>query len=162
MGDADAEASRAERGDWVSEHLTTYLTSGGTRGHILDLGDVGGRSFTTNCLIRYTGRTSGKTYVKPLIYGNFGGEVVIVASKGGADSHPAWYHNIRASTTVGVQIATQAFEATWREPEDDERHEVWAYMTHLYPPYIAYQQSTSRRIPLVMLAPGRPVDVFTL
>ncbi|PRC60631.1 nitroreductase family deazaflavin-dependent oxidoreductase, partial [Mycobacterium sp. ITM-2017-0098] len=74
---------------------------------------------------------------------------------------PEWYHNIRASETIDVQIATQAFEATWREPEDDERHEVWSYMTHLYPPYIAYQQSTSRRIPLVMLAPGRSLDVFT-
>jgi deazaflavin-dependent oxidoreductase (nitroreductase family) len=158
----DAGTIRAERGDWVDEHRTTYLTSGGTNGHILDLSEVGGRSFTTHCLIRYTGRTSGKTYVKPLIYGNFGGEVVIVASKGGADSHPAWYHNIRASTTVDVQIATQAFEAGWREPEDDERHEVWAYMTHLYPPYITYQQSTSRRIPLVMLTPGRTVEIFSV
>lgn len=161
MGDADAETTSNERGDWIGEHLTAYLTSGGTSGHILDLSDVGGRSFTTHCLIRYTGRTSGKTYVTPLIYGNFGGEVVIVASKGGADSHPEWYHNIRASETIDVQIATQAFEATWREPEDDERHEVWAYMTHLYPPYITYQQSTSRRIPLVMLAPGTSLDVFT-
>ncbi|PRC54317.1 nitroreductase family deazaflavin-dependent oxidoreductase, partial [Mycobacterium sp. ITM-2017-0098] len=53
MGDADAEAIRAGRDDWVGEHLTSYLTSGGTSGHILDLGDVGGRSFTTHCLIRY-------------------------------------------------------------------------------------------------------------
>lgn len=161
MGDGDAETIRDERGDWIGEHLSTYLTSGGSSGHIVDLSDVGGRSFTTHCLIRYTGRISGRTYVTPLIYGNFGGEVVIVASKGGADSHPGWYHNIRASETIDVQIATQAFEATWREPEDDERHEVWAYMTHLYPPYITYQQSTSRRIPLVMLAPGSSRYVFT-
>lgn len=161
MGDAEAEAIRAERGDWVGEHLAAYLNSGGTRGHILDLGEVGGRSFTTHCLIRFTGRTSGNVYVKPLIYGNFGGEVVIVASKGGSDSHPEWYLNLHAGTTVDVQIATEAFEATWREPEDDERHEVWAYMTHLFPPYITYQQSTHRRIPLVMLTPGRSLDVFT-
>lgn len=161
MGDADVEANRAERGDWVGEHLSTYLTSGGTRGHVLDLGEVGGRAFTTNCLIRYRGRSSGKVYVTPLIYGNFGGEIVIVASKGGADSDPEWYRNILQSATVDVQVATQAFEATWREPEDEERHEVWAYMTHLYPPYITYQQSTSRRIPLVMLAPGKAIDVFT-
>lgn len=161
MGDVDADAIRAERADWADEHLATYLASGGTRGHILNLHDVGGRSFTTNCLIRYRGRSSGKTYVKPLIYGNFGGEVVIVASKGGADSHPEWYRNIQASTTIDLQVATEAFEATWREPEDDERHEVWAYMTHLYPPYITYQQSTSRRIPLVMLSPGTAIDVFT-
>ncbi len=60
-----------------------------------------------------------------------------------------------------MQIATQAFEASWREPEGTERHEVWEYMCHLYPPYIAYQRSTSRHIPLVMLKTLRPIDVFT-
>lgn len=159
MGDADE--IRAERNDWVSDHRAEYLQSGGTRGHILDLAGVGGRTFTTHCLIRLRGRTSGREYVNPLIYGNFGGELVIVASKGGADSHPQWYLNIQASTTIDVQIATQAYQATWREPSDEERHEVWSYMTHLYPPYITYQQSTSRRIPLVMLAPGKSINVFT-
>ena len=60
-----------------------------------------------------------------------------------------------------MQIATQAFEATWREPEGEERHDVWAFMTHLFPPYLAYQRSTSRHIPVVMLKTGRPIDVFT-
>lgn len=161
MADADAAAMNTDRGDWMAEHLAEYLESGGAKGHIVDLSSVGGRAMTTHCLIRYTGRKSGRTYVKPLIYGNWGGEIVIVASKGGADTHPEWYLSILANETIGVQIATQAFEATWREPEDTERHEVWEYMSHLYPPYIAYQRSTSRHIPLVMLSPGRPVDVFT-
>ncbi len=161
MGDADAAAMRTDRGDWMSEHLAMYLDSGGARGHIVDLSSVGGREITTHCLIKYAGRKSRTVYVKPLIYGNVGGEIVIVASKGGADEHPEWYLNIVASDTIGVQIATQAFEATWREPEGTERHDVWAYMSHLYPPYIAYQRSTSRHIPLVMLKAVRPIDVFT-
>jgi deazaflavin-dependent oxidoreductase (nitroreductase family) len=107
------------------------------------------------------GRKSAKVHVRPLIYGIVGGEIVIVASKGGADTHPGWYLNVLASDTIGVQIATQAFEATWREPESEERHQVWAYMAHLYPPYLTYQQSTSRQIPLVMLTPVRPTDVFS-
>ena len=150
-----------DRGDWMSEHLDEYLSSGGAKGHIVDLHSVGGLPLTTHCLIKVVGRKSGKTYVRPLIYGNVGGEVVIVASKGGADTDPEWYLNIRASKTIGVQIATQAFEATWREPEGDERHEVWTHMTHLYPPYRAYQRSTSRHIPVVMLQIGQPIDVFT-
>ena len=161
MGDADAAAIRAARGNWVSEHLETYLTSGGTRGHILDVSAVGGRALTTHCLIKCVGHKSAKVYVRPLIYGNVGGEIVIVASKGGADTHPGWYLNVLASNTIGVQIATQAFEATWREPAGDERHDVWAYMTHLYPPYLAYQRSTTRHIPLVMLQIVRPIEVFT-
>ena len=118
-------------------------------------------ALTTHCLIKCAGRKSGKVYVGPLIYGNVGGEIVIVASKGGADSHPEWYLNVLESNTIGVQIATQAFEATWRQPAGEERHQVWAYMSHLYPPYLLYQQSTSRQIPLVMLALGRPIDVFS-
>ena len=161
MADTDAAAIRADRGNWITEHLETYLTSGGARGHIMDVSAVGGREMTTHCLIKCMGRKSAKVYVRPLIYGNFGGEIVIVGSKGGADTHPEWYLNILASKTIGVQIATQAFEATWREPEGEERHEVWAYMSHLYPPYLAYQRSTTRQIPLVMLTLGRPIDVFT-
>lgn len=161
MGDSDAAAIRADRGDWMREHLAMYLDSGGARGHIVDLSSVGGRVMTTHCLIRYAGRKTGKCYVKPLIYGNVGGEIVIVASKGGADSHPQWYLNIVAGETVDVQIATQAFETTWREADGTERHEVWEYMCHLYPPYVSYQQSTSRHIPVVLLTTGRPIEVFS-
>jgi deazaflavin-dependent oxidoreductase (nitroreductase family) len=161
MADADAAAIRAARSSWIGEHLEAYLSSGGTRGHIMDVSAVGGRAVTTHCLIKCVGRKSGKVYVRPLIYGNVGGEIVIVGSKGGADTQPGWYLNILASKTIGVQIATQAFEATWREPEGDERHQVWAYMAHLYPPYLTYQQSTSRQIPLVMLKLGPPIDVFS-
>lgn len=161
MSDSEVETLREKRGDWVNDHLVSYLASGGTAGHIVDLTEVGGRAFTTHCLLRVPGRNSGKTYVKPLIYGNFGGELVVVASKGGADVHPEWYNNIRAATSVDVQVGTQAFQASWRELEDEERHGAWTYVTHLYPPYITYQQSTSRRIPLIALAVGRPIEVFT-
>jgi deazaflavin-dependent oxidoreductase (nitroreductase family) len=161
MADADAAAIRAERGDWMQEHLAMYLDSGGARGHIVDLSSAGGRELTTHCLIKFEGRKSKKSYVRPLIYGNVGGEVVVVASKGGADTHPEWYLNITASETIGVQIATQAFEATWREAEGEERHGVWEYMCHLYPPYVAYQRSTSRHIPVVLLQTGRSIEVFT-
>ena len=60
MGDADAASIRAARSDWVSEHLAMYLTSGGTRGHIMDVSAVGGRALTTHCLIKCVGRKSAK------------------------------------------------------------------------------------------------------
>lgn len=151
----------SDAADFMAKHLATYLESGGARGHVLDIRSAGGREFTTHCLLKCTGRKSGRVQVRPLIYGNWGGEVVVVASKGGADSHPDWYLNLRDSETVGVQIATQAFEATWREPETEERHAVWEFMSHLYPPYIAYQRSTSRHIPVVMLSLGEPIEVFS-
>lgn len=160
MSDGNA-TSNAVRTGWMDEHLQTYLSSGGTRGHILDLSSFGGHAVTMHCLIKVVGRKSGKAYVRPLIYGNVGGEIVIVGSKGGDDAHPEWYLNITHSETIGVQIATQAFEATWREPEAEERHQVWSYMTHLFPPYLGYQLSTPRHIPVVMLKPTNPIEVFT-
>ena len=82
--------------------------------------------FTTTLLLRYQGRKSRRTMITPLIYGDIGGEIVIVASKGGADHHPAWYINIRDVPEVDIQIATQAFRARKREPEGNERAKVWA------------------------------------
>lgn len=161
MSDEEADARREKTRNWVNDHLVSYLASGGTVGHIVDLSEVGGRPFTTHCLIRHRGRISGTTYLTPLIYGNVGGEIVLVASKGGAEENPQWYTNIRTGSTVDVQVGTQAFRASWRELEDEERHLAWTYMTHLYPPYITYQQSTSRRIPLLALAVQRPIEVFT-
>jgi deazaflavin-dependent oxidoreductase (nitroreductase family) len=160
MSDESAAAIRAERGDWTTEHLATYLSSGGMRGHIVDISSVGGRRLTTHCLIRCRGRRSGQLRVKPLIYGVIGGEVVIVASKGGADDHPEWYLNIRESSTIDVQIGTQAFRATWREPQAPERGRVWDFAVGLFPPYAGYQESTDRQIPLVLLSVGEPIDVF--
>jgi deazaflavin-dependent oxidoreductase (nitroreductase family) len=160
MSDADAAAIRNSRANWATDHVKLYRESGGAQGHVMDLSAMGGRKLTTHCLIRYVGRKSGNTMLAALIYGNFGGEVVICASKGGADQHPAWYLNIVASKELQFQIATQAFRASWREPVGAERTKVWEFMQGIYPPYTQYQASTQRQIPLVMLAAIEPVAAF--
>jgi deazaflavin-dependent oxidoreductase (nitroreductase family) len=154
-----AEIAKARR-NFKDEHLTMYLRSGGAEGHILDVSDIGGRKFTTMLLLKLVGRKSGTTRINPLIYGDMGGEVVIVASKGGADHHPAWYLNIKDSKEISFQIATQAFRGTWREPEGAERVKVWEFMVGVFPPYKSYQTSTDRQIPLVMLSADEPIDIF--
>ena len=155
-----AEIAKARR-NFKEEHLAMYLRSGGTEGHILDVSDIGGRKFTTMLLLKLVGRKSGAARITPLIYGDMGGEVIIVASKGGADHHPAWYLNIKDSKEVSFQVATQAFRGTWREPEGAERAKVWEFMVGIFPPYTTYQTSTDRQIPLVMLSANESVDVFT-
>jgi deazaflavin-dependent oxidoreductase (nitroreductase family) len=117
MSDETRAALQESRKDWIAEHREMYLSSGGALGHIMDITAVGGRSFATHCMIRYVGRKSGKVFITPLCYGDIGGEVVIVASKGGADKHPNWFLNITAAETVDLQIATEAFRATWRVAE---------------------------------------------
>jgi deazaflavin-dependent oxidoreductase (nitroreductase family) len=154
-----AEIAKARK-NWKEEHLDSYLRTAGARGHIEDLTDIGGHKFTTNLLLRYIGRKSGKTMITPLIYGDIGGEVVIVASKGGADHHPAWYLNVKDSQEVAFQIATQAYRATWREPSGVERARVWDFMVSVFPPYEGYQASTEREIPLVMMTATAPTEAF--
>jgi deazaflavin-dependent oxidoreductase (nitroreductase family) len=137
-----------------------YLRSGGALGHVMDVTDIGGHKFTTMLLLRYVGRKSGKTMITPLIYGDIGGEVVIVASKGGADHHPAWYLNVKDRKELSFQIAAQAYRATWREPQGAERSKVWEFMVSVFPPFEKYQASTAREIPLVMMSAIAPTDRF--
>lgn len=129
----------ADRKDWVAEHREMYLRSGGAEGHIMDITPVGGRSFATHCLIKYKGRKSGKVFITALCYGDIGGEVVIVGSKGGADTHPDWYLN-RSKAPTEFQIATQAFRGTWRQPEGAEREKVWNFMVDNFPSDATYQK----------------------
>ena len=160
MSDESAAVIREERGDFAARHRELYLRTGGVEGHVMDITAVGGHAFTTHCLIRVKGRKSGRTQIAPLIYGDIGGEVAIVASKGGADQHPEWYLNLRAAPDIDFQIATQAFRGTWREPEGDERHRVWDFMARAFPPYIKYQRSTARHIPVIMMTAVTAIEVF--
>ena len=160
MSDDSSAQIRDARKDWMIQHRDMYLRSGGTEGHIMDLTPVGGHPLGTHCLIKYTGRKSGKVFITPLCYGIIGGEVVIVASKGGAEDHPAWYLNIRESDEVEFQIASQAFRASWREPQGAERRKVWDFMVDCYPFYAQYQASTERQLPLIMMKPLDAIRVF--
>lgn len=160
MSNESAQAISAVRRNWVTEHRDMYLRSGGAEGHIMDITAVGGRSFATHCLVKYIGRKSGKIFISPLCYADIGGEVVICASKGGADHHPDWYLNIVAQEEVEFQIATQAFRGTWREPHGAEREKVWAFWVDCHPFYATYQASTPRILPLVMLKATTPIPVF--
>jgi len=162
MSDDKVSMTEVERAtlEFVARHRDSYLSSGGQAGHILDYRHLGGHRFTTTLLLETVGRKTGDKRITPLIYGDTGGEVVIVASKGGADIHPAWYWNLTAAPEVGCQIGGQAFRAGWREPQGEERGRIWAFMADLYPPYRDYQAATEREIPLVCLIPGDEIARF--
>ena len=160
MSDESSAAITAVRRDWVMEHREAYLSSGGVQGHIMDITPVGGFFFATHLLLKYRGRKSGKIFITPLCYVAIGGEVVICASKGGADHHPQWYLNAREAEVQEIQIATQAFRGKWREPEGAERAKVWDLLTASFPFYANYQASTSRVLPLVMIKPYESIPVF--
>jgi hypothetical protein len=95
--------------DWLTEHLTRYVESDGADGHLWDATSFGGRDQTPTLLLTTKGRKSGQPRLLPLIYGETQGGYVIIASKGGASSHPAWYLNLLDDPIVDVQIESRRF-----------------------------------------------------
>ena len=83
-----------------------------------------------------------------------GDTVVVVASRGGDDQHPAWFLNLRDKPDVEVALGGAAKRAyVARVATDDERAEMWPIITEKYRNYAGYQRKTSREIPLVLLEP---------
>ena len=146
-------------GSFLKQHLGQYLSSGGRDGHIVDTTVVGTPRFSPTLLLRTWGRCTGNPYLVPLTYGLFGREWVVIASKGGALEHPAWYLNLRSRPECDIQIATQLFRCAWREAGGAERQRLWDYMVELYPPYRDYARTVgSRVIPVIMLLPLAQVE----
>lgn len=139
---------------WIADHLQRYLDTDGADGHLWDSAPVGGPGPIPTLLLTTTGRRLGKPIVMPLIYGEAGGNYVVVASKGGAPKHPGWYLNLAAHPDVEVQILARRFRATARTASGAERAELWKQMAAIYPPYNDYQAKTDREIPVVVLEPA--------
>ncbi|HSG91028.1 MAG TPA: nitroreductase family deazaflavin-dependent oxidoreductase [Pseudomonadales bacterium] len=134
--------------EWIRDHMKEYVTSGGTKGHIW-------RGVPT-LLLKTTGHKSGRTGVLPLIYGTThsadGREAwVVVASKGGAPAHPAWYLNLQAQPQATVQVGEHLVDVRARTAEGGERAELWQQMTGIWPAYDDYRKATDREIPVVVL-----------
>ena len=129
--------------DWITDHITKYVESNGEDGHLW-------RGVPT-LLLTTTGRQSGEERLLPLIYGRDGANYLVVASKGGAATHPAWYQNLVAEPLVHVQVGSEKFKARARTAGEGEKPRLWAVMASIWPAYDEYQQSTSRPIPVVIL-----------
>ncbi len=139
--------------DWIKEHVALYLRDG-EAGHYWDASLGGGKGMLTTLLLTTTGRKSGKPSILPLIYRpTDSGGYCVIASKGGAAAHPAWYLNLEASPQVKVQVANEKFNAIARVAEGEEREKLWKLMADYYPPYNDYQAATQRKIPVVVLDP---------
>lgn len=126
-----------------AEHVKRYVETDGEEGH-----DWQG---TSVLILTTTGRRSGEERSTPLIYGEHGGDYVIVASKGGAPEHPAWYLNLTEHPDITVQVKADRFAANARTARAEERPELWALMVERWPAYDEYQEKTDREIPLVVV-----------
>lgn len=106
------------------------------------------------CLLHATGAKSGEPRVTPLLYTPRGDDVVLVASKAGAEHHPAWYHNLRANPDVQVEIGGERRPVRAREAAGAERDELWALVNDNYSGYDVYaERAGARQIPVMVLEP---------
>jgi deazaflavin-dependent oxidoreductase (nitroreductase family) len=85
----------------------------------------------------------------PLMRVEHDGEYALVASKGGAPTHPVWYYNLVANPgSVVLQDGPEPFDVTVRQVDGDEKAIWWERAVAAYPPYAEYQASTTREIPV--------------
>ena len=100
-----------------------------------------------------TGRISGRERSVLLLYLDDGPRAIVVASYGGHSDHPQWWKNLLAEPNCRIWSARRGSEdMVASELEGEEREAVWDRLISMYSPYAAYQQKTSRRIPLVALS----------
>ena len=126
------------------EHVRRYVETDGEVGYIW-------REGAPILILTVTGRTSGREYSTPLIFGRDDESYAIVASQGGRPEHPDWYLNLVAQPEVGVQVKADTFRARARTAEAEERERLWALMNEIWPQYAEYQTKTTRQIPVVVL-----------
>lgn len=133
----------------AAEHVATYRATGGMVGHTW--------ADRPHLLLGTTGRRSGREHTVPLVYARLPGpagsaRLVVAASAGGAEQHPAWFLNLVAHPDVGVQLRDRCWRTKATVAEGAEEEAGWAAMTTTWDGFRRYREQTTRRIPLVLLA----------
>jgi len=107
------------------------------------------------CLVTMTGARSGRERTIPLMYVPYRDGVLLVASQGGAPTHPVWYHNLIAHPDVVVEQGGQRMALRARVLTGEERAAAWPVCVSHYAPYAAYQTRTNREIPVFFCEPNK-------
>ena len=106
-------------------------------------------------LLTTVGARSREERITPVMFHRDGKRYVVIASKGGAPDHPAWYRNLTANplarVEVGAETGTETFEVRAREVEGEERERLYAERVAIAPGFGEYTRMTSRQIPVMIL-----------
>ena len=124
-------------------HLSLWKLCGGK------LGNAFGR--LPYMLLTTTGRKTGHRRTTPVLYLQDGTGLIVVASFGGNDMHPAWYLNLEQCPQAEVVIKGEHRRVVARKLTPEEKKLVWPRLVQLYPQFETYQQRTHREIPLMRL-----------
>ncbi|GAA2992163.1 nitroreductase family deazaflavin-dependent oxidoreductase [Actinokineospora diospyrosa] len=142
MSDETVKVSPTE---WVREQTKRIVETGTTEGI-----KVLGKPIV---LLTLRGAKSGELRYTPVMRVEHEGSYAVVASKGGAPEHPAWYYNIKAHPEFPLQDGTVTKQYAAREVEGAERADWWDRAVAAFPSYAQYQEKTDRLIPVFVLDP---------
>jgi deazaflavin-dependent oxidoreductase (nitroreductase family) len=132
-------------------HDKIYQSTNGRIGHRLP-------GMPPNLLLHTVGAKTGQPRTTSLTYAEDGDSYLIVASKGGDDRSPGWYHNLRKNPNVEINVGPKRFAVTARivTPEDADYARLWEIVNkNNANRYAGYQKKTSRPIPVVVLSPQK-------
>ncbi|MEV5600492.1 nitroreductase family deazaflavin-dependent oxidoreductase [Streptomyces sp. NPDC052299] len=130
---------------WVRDQVEQYESSGGTEGTTMRGMPV--------IVLTTVGAKSGKIRKTPLMRVEHDGRYAVVASQGGAPTHPVWYHNLKADPRVELQDGPERRDMTAREVTGAEKEQWWERAVDAFPDYADYQKKTDRQIPVFVLEP---------
>ena len=102
-------------------------------------------------LLTTTGAKSGAARTTPLVHTRDGDRIVVIASKGGAPSHPDWYRNLSVNPQVTVELPGESFRAHARVAAGDERERLYRAQADVMPNFDEYAAKTDRLIPVIVL-----------
>jgi deazaflavin-dependent oxidoreductase (nitroreductase family) len=129
--------------EWVRNQVEAYEASGGTEANTLR--DTG----LPVIIVTTRGNKTGNVRKTPLMRVEHDGEYALVASQGGAPTHPVWYYNLTAAPdAVRIQDGPEPFDVDVHEATGDERALWWERAVAAFPPYAQYQTKTERIIPV--------------
>ncbi|MCG7524674.1 nitroreductase family deazaflavin-dependent oxidoreductase [Streptomyces sp. OfavH-34-F] len=131
---------------WVREQVEQYESSGGTEGTTMRGMPV--------VILTTVGARSGKIRKTPLMRVEHDGRYAVVASQGGAPTHPVWYHNLKADPRAELQDGPERRDMTAREVTGEEKALWWERAVEAFPDYADYQRKTDRQIPVFVLEPA--------
>ena len=132
-----------DRNDWNRQTIEAFRANGGKGG-----GWWEGRPLL---LITTTGAKSGQRHTHPVMYKRDDDRLLIFASKGGAPTNPAWYHNLLAHPEVTVEVGQETYDAIATPLTGEERDRIFAQWAEMYPQFGEYQEKTTRKIPVIAL-----------
>ena len=136
----------ADVNDWNAKVIAQFRANEGKVGGNFEGAPV--------LLLTTTGRTSGRSYTNPMMYLRAGGDLVVFASKSGADTDPDWYLNLVKNPNVTVEVGSEVFQATAAAVTGPERDALYAEQASRYPGFAEYEAKTTRVIPVVRLTRG--------